>query len=159
MESIFRLMDTDQDGFIPVEEAHRLARMLGVVAPEHHSVHYKGVSLSQFQGWIASLTKPFNHEEEVLYTSKYRRLYARKGFPSNFTLPTVFQAAQFFTFMKDNKGFMTEDRLKGWMKQNGIEFTEAELQDLIEMMNASEDSRGICYDDWSRFYIQAKASR
>ncbi len=66
VEAIFRLMDTDQDGYIPVEEAHRLARMLGVVAPENHSVHYKGVSLSQFQGWISSLTKPFNHEEEVV---------------------------------------------------------------------------------------------
>ena len=69
------------------------------------------------------------------------------------------QAAQFFTFMKDNKGFMTEDRLRTWMKQNGIEFSDVELQDLMEMMNASEDSRGVCIEDWSRFYIQAKGSR
>ncbi len=69
------------------------------------------------------------------------------------------QAAQFFTFMKDNKGFMTEDRLREWMKQNDIEFFDTEVQDLMEMMNASEDSRGICFEDWSRFYIQSKASR
>ena len=61
--------------------------------------------------------------------------------------------------MKDNKGFMTEDRLRTWMKQNGIEFSDVELQDLMEMMNASEDSRGVCIEDWSRFYIQAKGSR
>ena len=45
------------------------------------------------------------------------------------------------------------------MKQNGIEFSDVELQDLMEMMNASEDSRGVCIEDWSRFYIQAKGSR
>ena len=66
VEAIFRMMDTDQDGYIPVAEAHRIGRMLGVVVPERHSVHVKGVSLSQFQGWMASLTKPYNHEEEVM---------------------------------------------------------------------------------------------
>ena len=56
VEAIFRFMDTDQDGYIPVEEAHRIGRMLGVVPPERHSVHVKGVSLSQFQGWTTSIS-------------------------------------------------------------------------------------------------------
>ena len=54
---------------------------------------------------------------------------------------------------------MTEDRLREWMKQNDIEFSDVEVQDLMEMMNASEDSRGICFEDWSRFYVQSRASR
>ena len=61
--------------------------------------------------------------------------------------------------MKDKKGFMTDVRLREWMNQNNIDFSESEVHELMEMINASEDSRGISFEDWSRFYMQAKGSR
>ena len=57
--------------------------------------------------------------------------------------------------MKDRKGFLTEPRLREWMHQNNIDVTEREFAELTELMNTSEDSRGICFQDWSRFYVQA----
>ena len=66
VEAIFRMMDTDHDGFVTPEEAERMGRMLGVAIPERHTAHIKGVSMAQFQGWISSLASTHDGETEVM---------------------------------------------------------------------------------------------
>mmetsp|Transcript_9839 Transcript_9839/g.19631 ORF Transcript_9839/g.19631 Transcript_9839/m.19631 type:complete len:158 (-) Transcript_9839:491-964(-) len=127
VEDIFRMMDTDSDGYLSVEDANRVGRMLGLSVPERHSVNVRGVSLPQFLGWVTGLASARDYETEV---------------------------TQAFTLMKDKKGFITPKRMADWLKQNKIECSQGELDELMEFMNGSDDDRGISYDDFVNFYNQ-----
>uniref|UniRef100_A0A6T8PRA0 EF-hand domain-containing protein n=1 Tax=Hemiselmis andersenii TaxID=464988 RepID=A0A6T8PRA0_HEMAN len=130
VEAIFRMLDSDHDGYVSAQEASRIGRLLGIAIPERHTAHIKGVSMAQFQGWISSLAKSRDGETEVM---------------------------RFFTFMKDRKGFITRERLFEWLQANQIQLSHHELDELMDMINSTDDVRGICYDDLRNFYEHYRA--
>jgi Ca2+-binding EF-hand superfamily protein len=129
VESIFQLIDTDCDGYLSVSDAQRLGQMLGVAVPDRHTVNVRGISLHQFLGWVFGVqAKDHERQREI-------------------------EVLQFFTFMRDKKGFVTRQRFRQWLDQSKVKCTEAELDELWEMMNGSDDARGISYDDLNDFYF------
>mmetsp|Transcript_40291 Transcript_40291/g.126842 ORF Transcript_40291/g.126842 Transcript_40291/m.126842 type:complete len:131 (-) Transcript_40291:108-500(-) len=124
------MMDTSSTGHLPVENARRLGRLLGFAIPERHSVNAKGISIHQFQGWVAALSGKTDGGHEAL---------------------------RFFTYMRDKKGFIGKARMREWLKLHKIQCDERELEELMELMNTSDDDRGVSYDDLVSFLEQNKA--
>mmetsp|Transcript_46486 Transcript_46486/g.110768 ORF Transcript_46486/g.110768 Transcript_46486/m.110768 type:complete len:165 (-) Transcript_46486:67-561(-) len=128
VEAIFQVMDTDCDGYLSIPEAQRLGQMLGIAVPDRHTVNVRGISLHQFLGWVFGVQATDERQAAV-------------------------EVLQYFTFMRDKKGFITRQRFRAWLNQHKVLSTEGELDELWEMMNGSDDARGISYDDLSDFYL------
>mmetsp|Transcript_46487 Transcript_46487/g.110771 ORF Transcript_46487/g.110771 Transcript_46487/m.110771 type:complete len:247 (-) Transcript_46487:177-917(-) len=95
VEAIFQVMDTDCDGYLSIPEAQRLGQMLGIAVPDRHTVNVRGISLHQFLGWVFGVQATDERQAAV-------------------------EVLQYFTFMRDKKGFITRQRFRAWLNQHTV---------------------------------------
>jgi Ca2+-binding EF-hand superfamily protein len=50
------------------------------------------------------------------------------------------------------------DEMRQWLDRIKLQCTDAELDELMEVMNSSSDDRGVCFEDLLQFY-QAQRRR
>ncbi len=50
------------------------------------------------------------------------------------------------------------DEMRQWLDRSKLQCTDAELDELMEVMNSSSDDRGVCFEDLLQFY-QAQRRR
>ena len=44
------------------------------------------------------------------------------------------------------------DEMRQWLDRIKLQCTDAELDELMEVMNSSSDDRGVCFEDLLQFY-------